>query len=149
MVRGLCFVWARLALTIMSAPPGSPSGRQAPGAGSPDTEPRPAQFQRVEERLHTRCGTVHPPNCCVIPMIRGIGPVIRAGLPGICPICNIDFKYQGEAEERDQIMGFLDFGYAHRDCVVDALQPYHGPQAKPIEERINEALAGESAPIVE
>ena len=133
----------------MSDPSGSPSERQAPGASSPDTAPRPAQFQRVEERLHSRCGTHHRPNCCVIPMIKGIGPVIRAGLPGLCPICSIDIVYQGETEERDQIMAFMDFGYVHRDCVAQLLKPYHGPQAKPIAERMNEALAGESAPIVE
>ena len=59
------------------------------------------------------------------------------------------FKHQGDTNQRDLIMSFLDSGYVHRNCVVKALQPYNGPEAKPIEVRINEALAGESAAINE
>ena len=133
----------------MSASPGSPSREAAPEAATPETIQRPAQRQRLAPRDCSRCGTVHAPNCCTLPLAKGIGKVFHAGLPGACQICFQAFETTGETKDRSLILSFMEQGYCHRDCVVKMLKPYYGPEAKPLLQRLEEALVGQTQAIQE
>lgn len=124
-----------------------PTGSDSSGVAqpsTPDTTERPRQAARPEARFHSRCGLVHPMNCCPVPMIKGIGASFQANNPGTCSICGVDFVTDRDSGERSYIVLFLESGYVHRECMVAALQPYHGEKALSLQTRIDQTLDGQS-----